>query len=304
MGKIILYYKYVSIEFPKRILKWQEKLCAELNLKGRIILAQEGINGTLGGSDEAIQQYKLALQAHADFADIDFKESPGDQSCFPRLSIKVKNEIVNLGIDPELICAKNSGTHLSPEQANELLLKNPNDLVILDARNHYESHVGAFKDALKPDIKTFRQLPVYIDQHLEQFKDKQVLMYCTGGVRCERASAYLKSKNVATHVYQLEGGIHRYIEQYPEGFFEGKNYVFDNRLLVKANNTIVGSCSTCKSASDEYSNCLNAACNKHFICCSACQQTLKNTCSQICFDLIYKYNAPQRPPFVAAKVFQ
>ena len=304
MGKIILFYKYISLEFPKRIQKWQERLCTDLNLKGRIIIAHEGINGTLGGSVQSIEEYKNALSNHDLFKNIDFKESDGNHNCFPRLQIRVKNEIVNFGVDPMLITAHNAGTHLTPAQTHELISKNSDNLVILDARNIYESHVGAFKNALKPPINYFRQLPDYIDKNIEQFAHKDVLMYCTGGIRCERASAYLKSKNVTQNVYQIEGGIHRYIEQYPKGFFEGKNYVFDNRLAMKANDTIVGSCFLCSAHNDDYYNCLNASCNKHFVCCTICLEQYKNTCSGLCFDLVYTKHVPQRPLFTRVKVEQ
>lgn len=302
MGTIILYYKYITIQYPKRLQKWQEKICQDLNLTGRIILAHEGINGTLGGSTESIERYKKIMHEHELFSDIDFKESTGNSDCFPRLQIKVKPEIVHLGIDPVTLSAQNGGIHLTPVQTHTLLNNKPDNLVILDARNNYESEVGAFKDALKPDIKYFRELPAYIDANAELFKDKDVLMYCTGGVRCERASAYLKSKNIATNVYQIEGGIHTYIQAYPEGFFEGSNYVFDNRLGVKANNAILGNCYICTTPHDEYANCLHAACNKHFICCAQCRITLKETCSTACADLVYNHNAPKRPPFIAVKV--
>ena len=128
------------------------------------------------------------------------------------------------------VTAKNGGKHLTPEETHNLIAQKPNDLVILDARNDYEWRIGAFEGAIKPDIEHFRQFPKFVDDNLEQFKDKQVLMYCTGGIRCERASTYLKEKGVAKNVYQILGGIHRYAEQYPDGFFRGKNYVFDDRI--------------------------------------------------------------------------
>lgn len=302
MGTIILYYQYITIQYPKRIQKWQEKICADLNLKGRIIIAHEGINGTLGGSVDSIEKYKQIMRSNELFATIDFKESRGDSTCFVRLQIKIKDEIVRFGIDPNTLTTEHTGIHLTPRQTHERIGNAGQNMVIFDARNEYESQVGAFKNAIKPPIKYFRQLPAYIDANLEQFKDKDVIMYCTGGVRCERASAYLKLKGVAKQVYQMEGGIHRYIEQYPNGFFEGKNYVFDNRLVVKANDTVLGLCSLCNNGEDEYTNCLHAACNKHFICCAACLETLKGMCSKDCYDLVYLHHAPQRPSFNRVKI--
>jgi predicted sulfurtransferase len=296
MGKILLYYKYVQITYPKQLLKWQQKICTELGLTGRIIVGHEGINGTVGGSDLSIDRYTTIMRSDSLFSDVDFKSSEGDASCFPRLQIKVRDEIVRLGIDPKAVTAQNGGQHLKPQEVHELLGQQPKDLVILDARNQCESNIGAFTGAIKPEIVHFRELPGYIDQNIDLFKDKDVLMYCTGGIRCERASAYLKSKGVTKTVYQVEGGIHRYIEQYPEGHFKGKNYVFDARIAVKANEQLLGSCALCTVSCDEYTNCLNAACNKHFICCAVCKNTYANTCSANCKVLVDSASVALRPP--------
>ena len=259
---IILYYKYIAIANPRAIERWQKRLCTNLNLKGRIIIATEGINGTLGGAAQNIDAYIGAMQEHELFQDIDFKISSATADHFPRLRIVVKKEIVNLGIDPASLKAENGGQHLSPADTHVLIEQKPDDLVILDCRNEFESRIGSFQDAIKPPVRHFRDFPAYVDATLPQFKDKQVLLFCTGGVRCERGSAYLKSKGVAREVYQLQGGIHRYIEQFPDGFFRGKNYVFDGRVTVAANQDIISACSLCSTPSDEYHNCLNAACNK------------------------------------------
>lgn len=286
MGKIILFYKYVDIIYPEQIRKWQQRLCKELKITGRVILAHEGINGTLGGAPEALERYKIEMSHHPLFGSIDFKESVGGTDYFPRLRIVVKNEITHLGINPKEIRADMGGEHLTPEQTHTLLANTPKDLVILDARNEYESRIGAFDNAIKPNIQYFRELPKYIDENLDTFKDKEVLMYCTGGIRCERASAYLKSKNIAKKVYQIEGGIHRYAEQFPDGFFRGKNYVFDGRISVKVNDDILTTCELCSKPYDEFTNCLNASCNKQFIACEECINTINNTCGTLCFELV------------------
>jgi predicted sulfurtransferase len=294
MSKIILFYKYIDIQYPEQIQKWQMRLCQELGLRGRIILAHEGINATVGGSDEAIQSYKQAMENHELFGGIDFKESEGGAQNFPRLRIVVKKEIVRLDLDPTQVSAKDGGVHLTPAQVHQLLTEKPEDLLILDGRNLYEAEIGAFKDAIKPEINTFREFPTYVDTNLEQFKDKQVLMYCTGGIRCERASSYLKSKKVTKQVYQLSGGIHRYIEQFPEGFFRGKNYVFDSRISVKANDDVVSVCLICSIPCNEYTNCFNAACNKQFVACAPCLVTLNNCCKPACFELVRENKVPLR----------
>lgn len=286
MEKILLYYKYVDIQNPQAIMDWQRQLCQSLGLKGRILIAHEGINGTLGGKIESLEAYKQTMSEHEYFADIDFKESEGGADHFPRLMIKVKNEIVRMGIDSRVISYKDGGKHLTPAEAHALIASKPEDLIILDGRNNYEARVGVFQDAVIPDIATFREFPKYIDENAEQFKDKKVLMYCTGGVRCERASAYLKTKNVAKEVYQIEGGIHRYLEQFPDGYFRGKNYVFDGRISMQTNTDVLASCDICSASYDDYTNCINAQCNKLIIICPDCTTQYQYTCSETCYKLV------------------
>ena len=297
MGKILLFYKYIEIQYPKQIQKWLQKLCEQLALKGRIIIGSEGINGTVGGTIENTQLFINEMKANELFMDVDFKESAGNETHFPKLRIVIRNEIVTFGIDPLILSAKNTGKHLTPEETHKLLNNKPKDLIIFDARNNYESNVGYFEGAIKPNIQYFRELPNYIDANIDLFKDKEVLMYCTGGIRCERATAYLKEKNIARAVYQIEGGIHRYIEAFPEGHFRGKNYVFDNRVTVAANTDIVGKCFICNCVSDDYTNCLNAKCNLHFIGCPSCIQNLGNTCSNTCSTLVNENKVKLRPNF-------
>ncbi len=290
MGKILLYYKYIDIQNPVQLMHEQRRLCESLGLKGRILLAHEGINGTLGGPLEAIESYKEHMYQHPLFHDIDFKESEGAADYFPRLQIKVKKEIVHLGLDPQKVRASQGGLHLSPEEAHALIGSESQNLVLLDTRNDYESRVGTFEHGKVPNIvpntKTFREFPEYIDQNLEQFKDKEVLMYCTGGVRCERASAYLKLKNVAKAVYQIKGGIHRYVEKFPDGYFRGKNYVFDGRVTTRINKDILSTCEHCHISYDEYTNCINAECNRQIIVCTTCIHIYHNTCSKQCLELV------------------
>ena len=297
MEKIILFYKYVTIDCPQRILKWQRRLCGELGLKGRTILATEGINSTLGGTAENIERYKKAMEAHQLFKGIDYKEGSGSVHDFPRMRIVIKNEIVRLGIDPNELTVADGGQHLTPTETHELLQNKPKDLVIIDCRNQHESAIGTFTGSMRPNTKTFREFPEYIDNNAEQLKDKKVLMFCTGGIRCERASGYVKQKTEAKKVYQIKGGIHRYIEQYPNGFFRGKNYVFDGRIAVKVNGDILGSCYLCDKPCDDYTNCFNAECNKHYISCVECTQKFNNTCGQVCKELLATGKVKQRPLF-------
>lgn len=294
MRKILLFYKYVKIADTKAIREWQWELCSKLGLKGRILLASEGINGTLGGLDSATLEYIKEMNAHPLFGNIDFKESPGIEDDFPKLQVTIKKEIVKLGLDPDLVNAKDCGKHLTPKEAHELLSRKKENLVILDGRNNYESRIGAFVDAIKPDIEYFRDFPKYVQENIDMLKNKEVFMYCTGGIRCERASAYLKLQGVE-QVYQLSGGIHKYVEEYPDGFFRGKNYVFDGRISTKVNDDVLTSCDVCNIACDEYTSCMNAKCNKQYISCTPCLATLQNTCSKECKDLVSQLKVPTRP---------
>ncbi|MFZ5954714.1 MAG: rhodanese-related sulfurtransferase [Candidatus Dependentiae bacterium] len=295
MYKILLFYKYIDLDKPHYFADWQRELCTRLNLKGRIILAEEGINGTVGGHPEQIEEYKRIMLAHELFCDVDFKEAMSQGDPFPRLRIVVKNEIVHLGLDPKVITAANAGKYLTPEEAHALVDQKPEDLIIIDCRNKAETDVGTFVGSIRPNTNYFREFPEYVDNNLDLLKDKQVLMYCTGGVRCERASAYIKSKNIAKEVYHIKGGIDRYVEKFPDGHFRGKNYVFDGRITVRVNNDILGSCYLCNKPYDEYENCMNASCNKHFIACPDCVKQYESTCSTTCKELVFQKKVPIRP---------
>ncbi len=293
MKTILLYYKYTDIQYPAQLIKWQKELCTRLALKGRIIVATEGINGTVAGTQQACQEYMHHMNNHPLLSGIDFKQSMCEGEPFPRLRIVEKEEITRMGKSPQEISYKDAGTHLSPSQAHELIETNQ-ELVILDGRNKYESAIGRFKGAITPDIENFRDFPDYIDKNQHLFKDKQVLMYCTGGIRCERASAYLKSKGVAQQVYQITGGIDRYAQAYPDGYFRGKNYVFDGRIAVPINNDILSSCALCSETSDDYHNCVYAGCNKQLIICASCVAQNNATCSQSCREKILNNPAMMR----------
>ncbi len=293
MKTILLYYKYIDVQYPLQQVKWQKNLCLSLGLKGRIILATEGINGTVAGLQEACDAYIREMNNHPLFGGIDFKVSHCVGDPFPRLRVVEKEEITRLGKSPKEISYKDTGIHVTPAQAHDLITQNK-ELVILDARNNYEAAIGKFVNAVVPDIETFRQFPDYIDNHQDLFKDKDVLMYCTGGIRCERASAYVKSKGVAKNVYQITGGIDRYAQAFPDGYFRGKNYVFDGRIAVPVTNDILGQCGLCSVAADDYYNCLYAGCNKQLIICSGCVEKNRAICSETCQQKILDNPAMMR----------
>src|SRR5690606_14940231 len=199
--KIILYYKFVPVKDPDMVMRWQKELCANLGLKGRIIISRDGINGTLGGSIKNLRSYKRAMIDSTVFKGIQYKWSDGSASDFPKLSIKVRKELVTL--DPEEdFDVFNQGKALSPKEWHNFLTKNP-DAILLDARNDYETDIGTFKNAIKPKIKTFKEIKPTLDKLP---KDKPVLTYCTGDIRCEYLTAYMKHQGFED-VYHLDGGI-------------------------------------------------------------------------------------------------
>ena len=286
MEKILLFYKYVAIEDPHSIMRWQRELCERLAIKGRIILAKEGINATVGGTYQSLVSYQKAMLAHPLFDAIDFKDSPGSAEHFPRLSIKIKQEIVKFNIDPTILSARDAGEHLSVQQAHAMIGQKTENLLLLDGRNAYESRIGTFTGAITPDIQNFRDFPEYIQENKDLFDGKDIIMFCTGGIRCERASAYVKTHTQAKNVYQIYGGIHRYTEAYPDGHFRGKNYVFDARIGMKITDDILGTCDFCTTPCDDYTNCINAECNKQILVCLTCLPQVHNTCSPRCSELV------------------
>jgi UPF0176 protein len=287
-SQILLYYKYVHIADPKAVMSEQRELCNSLHLKGRIIVSGEGINGTIEGSPESCQSYMNTMLARPEFAEMNFKKSEGTGSAFPRLSVKVRSEIVSASfgsedVNPAVFTAK----HLSPEKLHEWI-HSDKEFYIVDMRNDYEHKVGFFKNSVLPPLKNFRDLPKILPQ-LEHLKNKTVVTVCTGGVRCEKASGFLLNHGFKD-VYQLENGIVSYMEKYPNEDFLGKLYVFDGRVTMGFNTSdpkhvIVGKCERCGGASDNYVDCGNLYCkgNRHFICCENCQnKNGKAYCSLKC----------------------
>ncbi|XP_066037596.1 thiosulfate sulfurtransferase/rhodanese-like domain-containing protein 2 isoform X2 [Chamaea fasciata] len=250
VGEVLLYYCYCEVSDPEKLCAWQKALCQHLHLTGKVRVASEGINGTVGGSKVATSLYIKVMLSQPLFKNSlcqeDFKSSAGGAHCFPDLRVGVFKEIVPMGIDPKIVSYKETGIHLSPqefhrevEQYLSQATQGQSDTILLDCRNFYESKIGHFQGCLAPDIRKFSYFPSYIDENLDLFKDKRVLMYCTGGIRCERGSAYLRSKAVCREVYQLKGGIHKYLEEFPDGFYRGKLFVFDDRYAICSNEDII-----------------------------------------------------------------
>lgn len=270
---IILFYKYVRIADPEVVAEGQKEICQRLDLKGRCIIASEGINATFEGTEENIREYIKELEKDKRFLNIHFKLSAGTGSAFPKLSIKVRKEIVSLhlgvcDIDPNEV----AGVHLSPTELHEWI-KTGREFYIVDMRNAYEHKVGHFKNSILPPIENFRDLPKVVEQ-IAHLKNKTVLTVCTGGVRCEKASGFLITQGF-TDVYQLDGGIVSYMERFPNEDFQGKLYVFDGRVTMgfytdDSKHETIGKCDNCGEKSENYVNCDNPVCHRHFINCENC----------------------------------
>lgn len=269
MEKVILYYKFVPVTDPTSVMFWQRNLCERLGLKGRIIIAEQGINGTLGGPIASVKAYVKEMKQHPLFKGAEFKWSDGSAGDFPKLSVKVRSELVTLAPD-EKFDVFNSTKGLRPQKWHDYLKKNP-DVVVLDARNEYESDIGAFraKNVIKPKIKAFKQ----IKEVLKDIpKDQTVLTYCTGDVRCEYLSAYMNHKGFKD-VYHLDGGIVKYGEEFKdEGYWDGKCYVFDKRMNVQFSEKSkdVGACNRCNKATSDQINCTEKDCNRQILMCQEC----------------------------------
>ncbi len=283
MPKIILFYKFAPISDPEAVRLWQRTLCDKLGLKGRVLIAEHGINGTLGGDVQALKQYVKETKAYDVFKDINFKWSDGQGDDFPKLIVKVRPEIVTFGTLDEIKVDDNGivggGKHLKPAELHKLMAERGDEVVFFDGRNTHEAEVGRFKDAVIPDVKHTRDFAQELeDPKYATLKDKPVVTYCTGGIRCEVLSMLMKRRGFQ-EVYQLDGGIVTYGETYgDEGLWEGSLYVFDNRLTTKFTNKAVdiGACIHCQSETSNYENCNIKTCNKLMLVCQAC--TSKRHC--------------------------
>jgi UPF0176 protein len=291
--KVLLYYQYADILDPQAVRDWQTQICRDLGLKGRILVAEEGLNGTVCGDDDACERYKELTWADARFAEMVFKEDDVDRQVFPRLRVVVRREIVTLGIDPKEISYKERGKYIRPEELHAMY-ESGEEFYVLDVRNDYESLIGRFRNAITPKIRHFRDFP-RVAQELRHLKDKKIVMYCTGGVRCERATAYFRKQGFRD-VSHLEGGIVTYAKQYPEGYFEGKMYVFDGRVAVSyaapGKEKVVSNCWHCGVGADRIVNCGNAECDEQYVVCENCVNRYGKCCSVECGDKAKSHPRP------------
>ena len=277
MEKVILFYKFIEINSPIEIMNSQRLICSDLGLKGRVLLSNHGINGTLGGSKKSLDKYIELNNDDPVLKDIWYKWSDGDTEVFPKLSIKVRDEIITFGAKDEIKVDAHgvigAATHINADDLHALIKEKGDQVVFFDGRNSYESAIGRFQGAVLPSVsKTKEFLEEIKDPKYNHLKDKIIITYCTGGIRCEILGTLLINRGFK-HVYQLDGGIVSYCEKYgDEGLWEGSLYVFDRRMTIdySANTKKLGTCTFCKSKTNRYINCANKVCNLLFLSCEDC----------------------------------
>jgi len=280
--KVLLFYVFTPLADPEAIRLWQRDLCESLGLGGRILISQDGINGTVGGELSAVKKYRRKTREYAPFKDIDFKWSEGSgDGEFPRLKVRVRKELVGFGALGELKVDEHGvvggGRHLTPERLHQLVAEK--EVTFFDARNKWEAEIGRFKNAVVPDARTSQDFVREIDSgRYDHLKDKPVVTYCTGGVRCEILSSMMIQRGFS-EVYQLEGGIVRYGEAFGDsGLWEGSLYIFDERKAVTftPDAVVIGRCAQCGEASSWMENCANPECRNQMVVCDTCvEQVLR-----------------------------
>lgn len=283
--RVLLYYKYVTIENPEQFAAEHLQVCKDLGLKGRILVAEEGINGTVSGTVAQTDAYMAHMQQDERFADIMWKIDEADGHAFKKMHVRPRQEIVSLNLgEDDLDPNEVTGQYLSPKEFREALSRE--DVVVLDARNDYEFDLGHFRGAIRPDIRNFRELPEWIRENKEKFMDKKIVTYCTGGIRCEKFSGWLLKEGFQD-VAQLHGGIATYSND-PEvqgELWDGKMYVFDERIAVDINkkeHVVVGRDWFDGTPCERYVNCGNPKCNRQMLCSEENEHKYLRGCSHEC----------------------
>ncbi len=286
--EVLLFYKYIDIDAPQELAAWVKDRATALALTGRVIVAHEGINGTLEGVVENTEAFAREFLADPRFSDVQIKRSKGTGGSFPKLSVKVRKEIVGTGFREEEANPRvKTAPRISPEELRKWY-EERRDFVVVDMRNNYEFASGHFKNSVQPDISSSRHLPLAM-RRLEPLKDKTVVTVCTGGIRCEKMAAYLQNKGFS-NVQQLDGGIHSYMEKYPGRDFLGTLYTFDQRATMHfgGDREVIGKCRLCGATSEWYADCAELSCHLHFIACEKCRASDGSAyCSDECAQVRY-----------------
>src|SRR3989344_3766445 len=273
------FYKYTRIKDSEKLQKEILALCSWLELKGRIMVGAEGINGCVYGTKTNVEKFKNHFRRSKMFSDMEYKDHTAAKPAYRKIFVRIRNEIVNSSVKVDL---KNTGKFLTPSQLKEMLDRRE-DIVMVDMRNDYEAKIGKFRNARTLSMKNFRELPNVVNE-IEDLKDKKIVTYCTGGIRCEKASAYLV-ENGFKDVYQIKGGILKFGEEFPDTYWEGKCFVFDGRIAIdlnKNNKEPLTECAWCNEKCDDYANCHNLDCDKLFVCCGECRENHNKSCSEEC----------------------
>ncbi len=286
--RVVSFYRYVKIEDPASFRDNLYEKMDQLGILGRIYLAEEGINAQFSVPVEGYSRLRLLVDSIPELKNIYFNDAVEDKKeSFLKLAIKVRSKIVADGLDDKTFDPSDVGTHLSPLEFHEALSE-PN-VVIVDLRNNYESEVGHFENAICPDAGTFREELPMVEDILKEEKGKKILLYCTGGIRCEKASAYLKHKGFE-QVHQLRGGIINYAKAIQDNGlvskFKGKNFVFDDRLGEKITDDVLTVCYQCGKPADRHTNCANLGCHVLFVQCEECAAEMENCCSESCKSMV------------------
>ncbi len=287
LKKVILYYAFTPIADPESVRLWQRTLCNCLGLKGRVLISRHGINGTLGGDMSALKKYVRATKEYPGFKKIDFKWSDGKGEEFPRLQIRVRDELVAFGNPDELVVDENGvvggGIHLRSDQVEKLVEERGEEVVFFDGRNAFEAKIGKFRNAIVPEVSTTRDFVNEIESgKYDHLKEKPIVTYCTGGIRCEVLSAVMKKRGFK-EVYQIQGGIVRYGKKYgDDGLWEGSLYTFDSRMALdfSENAKVIGECENCSAPTKMFHNCANVACHDLILLCDTCaKQNVNRSCT-------------------------
>jgi UPF0176 protein len=284
LQKILLYYGFTPIADPEAVRLWQQALCESLNIKGRILVSKHGINGTVGGDMSALKKYVKTTKKYPGFKKIDFKWSGGTGDDFPRLNVRVKDELVAFGspaeIDVDINGVINGGKHLKPYEVDKLVEERGEEVVFFDGRNAFEAKIGKFKNAIVPDVESSRDFISEIESgKYDHIKDKPIVTYCTGGIRCEILSVVMKNRGFK-EVYQMDGGIVKYGEKFgDDGLWEGSLYTFDSRMAIdfSTKTKVIGECEICKSPSKIFRNCRTKTCHELILLCDSCNDLPANT---------------------------